>query len=305
MSYIPVVERAVMPLAVILNVTPVVSLAPGFAVAFGFTMTPRYLVTGIIVFFPLLVNSLVGLRAIDHEALQYFQSLHASRLEVLRHLRIPSSLPFLFAAARSAFPYRSSVRSCRSSRRRVRPTVSGLSSRKASRRTTYRRFYAAIFCLSLLGLAFTLLVTLVERRVLRWQAARSSAGADMGRHGPTWADMGRGPAWADRPTGSAGRFVWPGRVMRSRKACSAALGAPCSRRPGRRPGDGPSSSLLVAAAGRPERPQARRARGGVRRQQGSRDSPFRLAVRLRRLGRDHRRLCRREARVLRRPVPPR
>jgi NitT/TauT family transport system permease protein len=104
MSHIRVVERAVMPVAVIINVTPVVSLAPGLAVALGFGMSPRYLVTGIIVFFPMLINSLIGLRSVDPEALQYFASLDASKLEVLLHLRIPSSLPFLFAAARICFP---------------------------------------------------------------------------------------------------------------------------------------------------------------------------------------------------------
>jgi len=93
-----------MPLAVILNVTPVVSLAPGFAVAFGFTMTPRYLVTGIIVFFPCSSTRLWGCRAIDDEALQYFQSLDASRLEVLLHLRIPSSLPLLVRSGEDLLP---------------------------------------------------------------------------------------------------------------------------------------------------------------------------------------------------------
>jgi NitT/TauT family transport system permease protein len=158
---------------VILNVTPVVSLAPGFAVAFGFTMTPRYLVTGIIVFFPLLVNSLVGLRAIDPEALQYFQTLDASRLEVLLHLRVPSSLPFLFAAARICFPL--SVIGAVVSEFSTAGTANGLGSLiEAGFQYNYLpQIYAAIFCLSLLGLAFTLLVTLIERRALSWRPAGS------------------------------------------------------------------------------------------------------------------------------------
>ncbi|MGO9661366.1 MAG: ABC transporter permease [Acidimicrobiales bacterium] len=173
MSHIPVVERAVMPLAVILNVTPVVSLAPGLAVAFSFTMTPRYLVTGIIVFFPLLVNSLVGLRSIDPEALRYFQTLAASRLEVLLHLRIPSSLPFLFAAARICFPL--SIIGAVVSEFSTAGTANGLGSliELGFQTVQLPQIYAAIFCLSLLGLAFTLLVALIERRVLSWQPARS------------------------------------------------------------------------------------------------------------------------------------
>ena len=169
MSHIPVVERAVMPVAVVLNVTPVVSIAPGLAVAMGVTsMTPRYLVTGIIVFFPMLVNSLVGLRSVDPEALEYFASLDASRFEVLLHLRLPSSLPFLFAAARICFPL--SIIGAVVAEFSTAGTSNGLGSliELANNQSELPPIYAAIVCLALLGLCFTLLVTLVERRVLSW-----------------------------------------------------------------------------------------------------------------------------------------
>ena len=179
MSHIRVVERAVMPVAVIINVTPVVSLAPGLAVALGFGMAPRYLVTGIIVFFPMLINSLIGLRSVDPEALQYFASLDASRLEVLLHLRIPSSLPFLFAAARICFPL--SIIGAVVAEFSTAGTSNGLGSliELASQQGTSKSLpeaYAAIFCLAVLGLSFTLAVTLVERRLLSWHPARAAQG---------------------------------------------------------------------------------------------------------------------------------
>lgn len=179
MSQIRVVERAVMPVAVIINVTPVVSLAPGLAVALGFGMAPRYLVTGIIVFFPMLVNSLIGLRSVDPEALQYFASLDASGLEVLLHLRIPSSLPFLFAAARICFPL--SIIGAVVAEFSTAGTSNGLGSliELASQQGTSKSLpevYAAIFCLAVLGLSFTLAVTLVERRLLSWHPARAAQG---------------------------------------------------------------------------------------------------------------------------------
>ena len=155
MSHIRVVERAVMPVAVIINVTPVVSLAPGLAVALGFGMAPRYLVTGIIVFFPMLVNSLIGLRSVDPEALQYFASLDASKLEVLLHLRIPSSLPFLFAAARICFPL--SIIGAVVAEFSTAGTSNGLGSlielaaEDQGTSKSLPEVYAAIFCLALLG----------------------------------------------------------------------------------------------------------------------------------------------------------
>jgi NitT/TauT family transport system permease protein len=168
MSHVRVVERAVMPVAVIVNVTPVVSLSPGLAVVFGIDLTPRYLVTGIIVFFPMLVNSLVGLRSVDPEALLYFASLDASRFDVLVHLRIPSSLPYLFAAARICFPL--SIIGAVVAEFSTAGASNGLGSliELAIQSVNWPQMYAAISCLSLLGLAFTLLVTLIERRLLSW-----------------------------------------------------------------------------------------------------------------------------------------
>jgi NitT/TauT family transport system permease protein len=177
MSHVRVIERAVMPVAVIINVTPVVSLAPGLAVALGLGMAPRYLVTGIIVFFPILINSLIGLRSVDPEALQYFASLNASTPEVLLHLRVPSSLPFLFAAARICFPL--SIIGAVVAEFSTAGNSNGLGSlielaaEDEGTSKSLPEVYAAIFCLALLGLAFTLAVTVLERRLLSWHPARA------------------------------------------------------------------------------------------------------------------------------------
>ena len=172
MSHVRLVEHAVMPLAVILNVTPVVSLAPGLAVAFGFGLTPRYLVTGIIAFFPLLINSLAGLRSVDHEALDYFRSLNARRRDLLVHLRVPSSLPYLFAAARICFPL--GLIGAVVAEFSAAGNRNGLGSliELATQETYLPQVYAAIVCLALLGLAFTFVVVALERRLLSWDRGR-------------------------------------------------------------------------------------------------------------------------------------
>ena len=74
------------------------------SVAFGFGMTPKYVIACLLVFFPFLVNALAGLRDVDPEALDLVATLHASRAEVLWRLRLPSSLPYLFAAGRICMP---------------------------------------------------------------------------------------------------------------------------------------------------------------------------------------------------------
>jgi NitT/TauT family transport system permease protein len=173
MSHVRVVERAVMPVAVIVNVTPVVALAPGLALAFGLTSTmPRYVVTGIIVFFPMLVNSLVGLRSVDPEALRYFDTLAANRREVLVHLRVPASLPYLFAAARICFPL-SIVGAVVAEFSTSGSDGLGSLIEVGTSDVVPAVIYAALFCLSVMGLAVTVVVMVAEHRLLAWDPGRA------------------------------------------------------------------------------------------------------------------------------------
>ena len=90
MSEVRVLERALMPLAVVLNVTPLVAIAPGLGIAFGFGYAPKYILTAIIVFFPFLVNGAIGLRSVEPEALNVLRRSMRLALEVLWRLRLPS-----------------------------------------------------------------------------------------------------------------------------------------------------------------------------------------------------------------------
>jgi len=93
-------RAAIMPLALLLNVTPIVAISPALVVAFGFNDIPHILVAALTAFFPMLINSITGLRAVDPQALEVFDAMAASRWEIFSRLRVPSSLPYLFAGAR-------------------------------------------------------------------------------------------------------------------------------------------------------------------------------------------------------------
>ena len=93
-------RAAVMPVALLLNVTPIVAIAPALVVAFGFNAIPHIIVAAISAFFPMLINALSGLRAIDPQTHDVFRAMAATRTEVFFRLRLPASLPYLFAGAR-------------------------------------------------------------------------------------------------------------------------------------------------------------------------------------------------------------
>jgi NitT/TauT family transport system permease protein len=168
MTHVPIIGRVVMPLAVILNVTPVVAIAPGLTLMLGLGMSPRYVVTALIVFFPLLINSLVGLGNVDPEALDLLHTMHASRTEVLLHLRLPSSLPFLFVAARICFPLATVGAVVAEFSTSGPGTGLGSAIAVAVASDAVPAVYAAIFCLAVMGLALTLIVAFAERRLLAW-----------------------------------------------------------------------------------------------------------------------------------------
>ncbi|MEF2978682.1 ABC transporter permease [Subtercola sp. YIM 133946] len=165
-------RRAIMPLAVILNVTPVVAIAPALVVAFGFGPAPKLIVTALITFFPILMNLITGLNSVSPPVLQVFQTLHASRLEVLGRLRLPSSLPYLFAALRVVFPL--SLVGAVVAEFSAPGAGKGLGTviSVASSNSRLAVVYAAIACLAAMGSLLLLFVILLERRVLRWHESQ-------------------------------------------------------------------------------------------------------------------------------------
>ena len=166
-------ERSLIPLAVLVKVTPVVAVAPLFVIWFGFSPVPKVMIAAIITFFPVLVNALAGLKSVNPGALDFFRSLHASNREVFFMLRIPSALPYLFAAFRIAIPL--SV---------IGAVVgeffsgnSGLGSVVfvAHHNLDMPTSFSAILVLAFMGISLTILTSYIERRVLFWH--ESSIGA--------------------------------------------------------------------------------------------------------------------------------
>ena len=169
-SELPIARRAIMPVAVVLNVTPLVAIAPALVVAFGFGPLPKLIITALICFFPILINTAAGLRSVPQPVLQVYRTMDASRLEFLMHLRIPSSLPFVFAALRIVFPL--SIIGAVVAELSASGSTGGLGTliSTASTMNQLAVVYAAIFVLAVMGVLLLAAITLIERRVLRWHA---------------------------------------------------------------------------------------------------------------------------------------
>lgn len=95
-------ERVLRPYVVVSQVVPKLALAPLFVLWFGFGMLPTVLITALICFFPLMENTLTGLRQVDAQRLQLFRMLGATRLQTLLRLKLPTGLPAILAGLRVA-----------------------------------------------------------------------------------------------------------------------------------------------------------------------------------------------------------
>jgi NitT/TauT family transport system permease protein len=97
-----VFRQSVYPLAVTVRTLPIVAISPILVLLLGNGYAPKIAIAALITFFPTLVNMADGLTAVDPQALELMHVLSASRWEVFRYLRWPTSLPYLFSALRIA-----------------------------------------------------------------------------------------------------------------------------------------------------------------------------------------------------------
>lgn len=97
LAAVPRLERIFYPFIVAFQTLPKVAVAPIIILWLGFGTQSKVVVIATICFFPILVNTLQGLRIRDKERLELLRSLGASRWQLFRYLRFPDALPYVFA----------------------------------------------------------------------------------------------------------------------------------------------------------------------------------------------------------------
>lgn len=95
-------EQAFEPFLVVSQVIPKVALAPLFIIWFGTGLQPKIIIAATIAFFPILVNTILGLKAADHEIIELMNSIAATRKQIFWRVRLPTSLPYILPSLRVA-----------------------------------------------------------------------------------------------------------------------------------------------------------------------------------------------------------
>lgn len=100
LARLPLAERLLSPYLVAAQATPILALAPLLVLWFGPGLTAKIVICALIVFFPVTIATMVGVRAVDARLLELARSLRATRWQVVRTLEIPAALPAIFGGLR-------------------------------------------------------------------------------------------------------------------------------------------------------------------------------------------------------------
>ena len=104
MAHSRMLERILMPLLVIDQSIPKMALAPIFVIWFGAGMTSRIFIAMIISFFPMIVNTVRGMRSVDPRIADLMDTLSAGHWGILIKVRLPNAVPYIFSGLKVAVP---------------------------------------------------------------------------------------------------------------------------------------------------------------------------------------------------------
>ncbi len=170
MAHSSLLERTLLPVAILVKVTPMVAIAPILVIWFGLgSIMPKIIVAALLSFFPMLVNGVTGFRAVNTGALDFLRSLRASPWQIFIKLRVPSALPYLFAALKVTLPLAligAVVAEWFTGDRGL-----GFVIFAANYNLDTPTLFAAVAVLAVMGIALNVLVSLLERGLLFWHEA--------------------------------------------------------------------------------------------------------------------------------------
>lgn len=165
------IERAFFPLAIVLQVTPIVAIAPLILIYVESTTAALLLCAFIVAFFPILANTVTGLRSADANLRDLFTLYQATPWQRLRWLLVPSALPYFLAGLRIAGGLALIGAVVAEFAAGAAGRETGLASRilESAFRTEIPRMFAALVLVSLVGIAIYFIFDLLARRMLgRW-----------------------------------------------------------------------------------------------------------------------------------------
>jgi NitT/TauT family transport system permease protein len=162
----PIAEKILSPYIVASQSVPVVAIAPLLAIWFPAGIFSKILICSLIVFFPVLVNTIVGLRSVPEDLRDLMRSMRATRFQTIRYLEVPASLPVFLGGLRIGVTL--SVIGAVVGEFVGSDRGMGFMINQARGLFDTALVFVTVFVLILVALSLYLMVVLVERKLLYW-----------------------------------------------------------------------------------------------------------------------------------------
>jgi NitT/TauT family transport system permease protein len=159
-------ERTVFPLIVLIKATPIVVIAPLLIIWMGYGTPPKIVMAALLCFFPILVNTIIGLRSVNPTALEFLASVSASEWEIFQRLRVPHALPYVMSGFKTAVSL--AVIGAVVAEWAGAGEGLGRVVFTAAANLHQVSVFAAVFVLAGMGILLTGLVSWLEKRLLYW-----------------------------------------------------------------------------------------------------------------------------------------
>ena len=166
MAEFPFMERNLYPYIVLQRSLPIVTIAPLLIIWFGFTIWPIVIATALICFFPTLVNGIQGFKSADSTTLELMRGLNASRWQTFTYVKIPSAMPYLFAALKVSVA--SALVGAVVGEWIAADEGLGFLTIRANNFVDTLLLFRAVLAIGVLGVVWFVLITAIEARVLSW-----------------------------------------------------------------------------------------------------------------------------------------
>jgi len=162
----PIVDRVLYPYIVALQTMPKVAIAPLMIVWFGFGIQSKIVLVAIACMFPILINTIAGIRASDSDRIALVRSLGGSEWQILRYIRLPSALPYIFAGLNTGIVL-SVITAIVGEFVGARSGI-GVLILQANFSLNLARVFSLIAVLSVSGIVLSATLRFIERRVCFW-----------------------------------------------------------------------------------------------------------------------------------------
>ncbi len=159
-------EKALYPFIVASQTIPIIVIAPMLLVWIGYGLAPKIIVVALISFFPIVVNTVDGMKSIDPDMERLFRTMGATKWQIFLKVQVPTSMPYLFSGLRVAIAV--SVIGAVIGEWVGSSEGLGYLMIRSKPQFQTERVFAAIALLSAMGVGLFAVVNLLERIVIPW-----------------------------------------------------------------------------------------------------------------------------------------